>query len=160
MNILFVCTGNISRSFLAEMLLKHEVRQRGLKGIHASSAGISACPGTPADTQMVEYLSEMGIAAEPHEASLLTKEDVDRADIIMVMEKKQLDVIKDRWPDAGDKLELLGSYIAAGPIVDDISDPYGASPYHYRLAQARITQAIEALIKRLLPDTKKVSARP
>ena len=141
------------------MLLKHEVRQRGLKNIHVSSAGTSAYPGTPADPKMIKYLSDIGVAVEPHEASPLAKEDVDWADIIMVMEKRQLNAIRDRWPDAGDKLELLGSYIAAGPIVDDISDPYGASIYRYRLAQAQITQAIKALIKRLFPEAKKVTAR-
>ena len=160
MNILFVCTGNISRSFLAEMLLKHEVRQRGLKNLHVSSAGILAYPGNPADPQMVEYLSEMGIAAEPHEATPLTGEHLEWADMVIVMEKRQLDIIKAHWHDIGDRLELLGNYIAAGPTVDDISDPYGESPYHYRLAQAQITQAIGALIKRLLPDTKNVTAGP
>ena len=87
MNILFVCSGNISRSFLAEVLLKKELRSLGLDGIGVSSAGLSAYPGNPPDPQMVEYLAEAGIAYEPHEARGVTGQDVDWADRILVMEK-------------------------------------------------------------------------
>jgi protein-tyrosine-phosphatase len=68
MKILFVCSGNVSRSFLAEMLLKNEVRQRHLENIDIASAGTHAYPGAPADPKMVEYLFRMNIPVENHEA--------------------------------------------------------------------------------------------
>jgi protein-tyrosine-phosphatase len=155
MNILFVCTGNVSRSFLAEMLLKNEVKQHHLKNIEVSSAGVSAYPGIPADPEMVNYLSKIGVPYENHEARAITKDDVDQADLILVMEKAHFEIIKSEWPQIEHKMELLGKYIAPDQAEDDVIDPYGRSAYYYRLAQSQITLAIRSLMKRLLSDIKK-----
>ena len=150
MNILFVCSGNVSRSYLAEMLLRHEIELQGLSNISISSAGLFAYPGNRPDPHMVEYLQNKGIAAEPHEARQIRKGDVDWADLILVMEKEQKEMIEDRWPESEGKVELLGRYSSDGPITDDIVDPFGMSSYHYRLCQAQITFAIDSLVKRVL----------
>jgi protein-tyrosine-phosphatase len=150
MNILFVCSGNVSRSYLAEMLLRHEVEVQSIPNISVSSAGLFAYPGNRADPQMVEYLNNKGIAAEPHDARQISKEDVDWADLILVMEKEQKEMIEDMWPEAEGRVELLGGYSSGGPIADDIVDPFGMSLYHYRVSQAQITFAIESLIKNVL----------
>ena len=73
MNILFVCSGNVSRSFLAEALLKRELQSLGMEGVGVSSAGLYAYPGSPPDPQMVEYLAQAGIAYEPHKAKGMTQ---------------------------------------------------------------------------------------
>jgi protein-tyrosine-phosphatase len=150
MNILFVCSGNVSRSYLAEMLLRHEIELQGLSNISVSSAGLFAYPGSRPDPQMVEYLEKKGIAAELHEARKITKGDVDWADLILVMEKEQKGMIEDMWAEAEGKVELLGRYSSDGPISDDIMDPFGMSSYHYRLSQAQITLAIDSLVKKVL----------
>ena len=155
MNILFVCTGNISRSFLAEMLLKDEIRKHNLEGISVLSSGISAYPGTPADPEIVKYLSELEVPIENHGARPITREDVNWADLILVMERIHFDIIGKTWPEAKEKMELLGKYVSEDPIEDDIMDPFGRSPYHYRVAQSQITLAIRSLIKKLLLDSKK-----
>jgi len=153
MNILFVCTGNVSRSFLAEMLLKNEIKRHKLKNFSVSSTGISAYPGSPGDPEMVNYLSKIGVPSENHKARPITEEDVNLADLILVMEKAHLKIIESQWPQAKDKLELLGKYIAPDQAEDDIIDPFGMSQYYYRLAQSQITLAIRSLIKKLLSDT-------
>ncbi len=150
MNILFVCSGNVSRSYLAEMLLRHEIKLQGLSNTSVSSAGLFAYPGSRPDPKMVEYLQNKGIAAEGHEARQITKGDVDWADLILVMEKGHREMIEDRWPEAEGKVELLGRYGSDDPIAADIMDPFGMSSYHYRLSQAQITFAIESLVKKVL----------
>ena len=152
MNLLFVCSGNVSRSFLAEVLLKKELEALGIRNISVSSAGLFAYPGNPADPAMVGYLSQMEIRAESHEARQLTEEEVGWADLIMVMEKTQAKRIQDLWPHAQDKVELLGKYASPEQRPDDIIDPYGNSPYHYRLAQAQITMAVKSLAKKLASE--------
>jgi len=149
MNILFVCTGNVSRSFLAEMLLKNEIAPLRIDSIAVSSAGLFAYPGSPPDPQMVDFLTQMEIPMTEHEAKQITKQDVDWADLIMVMEKDHTDTINKLWPDAKDKVELLGNFIAEGQNPDDIIDPFGKTPYHYRLAQSQISLAIKNLVKTL-----------
>ncbi|MBW1805401.1 MAG: low molecular weight phosphotyrosine protein phosphatase [Deltaproteobacteria bacterium] len=152
MNILFVCSGNVSRSFLAAMLLKNEVRKHGLYHISIASAGVSAYNGNPPDPHMVKYLSQMEIPAEDHESRQITKEDVDWADLILVMEKDHQMRIEGKWPEAKEKLEFMGSYVSEDPVADDIIDPYGGSSYHYRLAQSQISLAVRSLVKRLLQE--------
>ena len=150
MNILFVCSGNISRSFLADMLFKNAVEGRKGDNISSASAGVFAVPGHPPDPKMVDYLLERGIPVERHASRQISQEDVDRADLILVMENEHKKVIGTSWPEAEEKIELLGKYATNGPVVDDIVDPYRGSPYHYRLAQSQITLAIASLVKKLL----------
>jgi protein-tyrosine-phosphatase len=150
MKVLFVCSGNVSRSYLAEMLLRHEVEMADLSNISISSAGLFAFPGNPPDPHMVEYLQNRGIDPGHHEARQMSKVDVDWADLILVMEKEQKKIIEDRWPEAKGRVELLGRFSSGGPIADDITDPFGMSSYHYRLSHAQIAFAIESLVKGVL----------
>jgi len=149
MNVLFVCSGNVSRSFLAESLMKKEMEALDRGSISVSSAGLFAYPGSPPDPVMVEYLAEKGIQAPQHQARRLAGENVHWADLILVMEKEHARLIEESWPEAKGKIELLGRYISGDQAPDDIIDPYGGSPYDYRLAQAQITMAIKSLAKAL-----------
>ena len=154
MNILFVCSGNVSRSFLAEALLRHEVEVKGLENISIASTGLYVFAGSPPDPKMVEYLHTMGISAEEHAARQITKGDVDWADLILVMEKDHLARIGRLWPEVKGKAELLGTFISHSHIVDDIVDPFGKSSYHYRLAQAQITYAVKSFVEKTLIKKK------
>lgn len=149
MNILFVCSANICRSFLAEMLTRNEVEERHMVNLSVASAGLFAGPGRPPDPQMVTYLSEIGIPISEHHSKKVEKEDVDWADHILVMEKNHASIIVESWPEAEEKVELLGSYLTRTEMVDDIIDPYKRSSFHYRLAQSQITLALKALLEKL-----------
>jgi protein-tyrosine phosphatase len=147
MNLLFVCTGNISRSFLAERLLKDEIKKSNVLGIHVSSAGTGAFPDLPGDDEMVKFLLDKDIHAEDHSSRELSDEDIEWADTILVMEEFHYDFILESWPEVEDKVQKLGKYIALDHSEDDIPDPYGKSIYHYRAAQSQITLAISNIFK-------------
>lgn len=150
MNILFICSGNISRSFLAEMLLRDEIAQRGLDGVSVKSAGVLAYPGSPPDPRMVEFLDEQGIAVDDHGSRQLAKVEVDWADVILVMQKEHADMIKEEWPGAETKVGMLGRYLTTAGIEEDIGDPYGRSPYHYRVVQSQIALAVKSLADQIM----------
>jgi protein-tyrosine-phosphatase len=150
MNILFVCSANICRSFLAEMLTRDEIEAHNLGNISVASAGLFAQPGSPPDPEMVKYLQDMGIPVSEHLSRKIGKEDVDWADHILVMEKMHADLIRETWPEAGEKVEMLGAYLTRPEIVDDIIDPYNRTPFHYRLAQSQITLALKAFFQKIL----------
>lgn len=137
------------------MLLRNETEQLKLDNISISSAGLFAYPGSPPDPKMVEYLSAMGVSIKGHEARQITKDDVDWADLILVMEAEHAAMIERLWPEVKGKVELLGKYVSEGQtVVDDIPDPFGKSSYHYRLAQAQITLAIRGFVKKVLLDQR------
>jgi len=150
MNILFVCTANISRSFLAQNLLEHELRSHEIYSISVSSAGIIANPDANPDPKMVDHLLRKGIRSEEHKARQITKEDVDWAHRILVMEKRHAEKLEEMWPEAKAKVDFLGRFASGGLIDDDIIDPFGKSSYHYRVTEAQISLGIEALAKELM----------
>ncbi|MEJ2726631.1 MAG: low molecular weight protein arginine phosphatase [Deltaproteobacteria bacterium] len=134
----------------AEVLLRMKLEALGVEDISVMSAGLFAYPGNSADRVMVGYLSQMGIPSpNDHQARQLTEEEVDWADLILVMEKAHAKLIEELWPRVQDKVELLGKHASPEQRPDDIIDPYGNSPYHYRLAQAQITMAENSLAKKL-----------
>lgn len=150
MNILFVCTGNISRSFLAESLLKNEIKLKGIAGISVSSAGTAGLSGWPADPRMISYLREQGIEPDEHSARELAEEHVQWADLILVMEDAHVDFITQRWPQVKGRVHKLGKYFSSSENKgEDIIDPYGKTTFHYRVSQSQITLASGNLFKKL-----------
>ncbi len=152
MNVLFVCSGNISRSFLAERLAGEEIEKRGVEEIAVSSAGLHVYPGNPPDSKMVEYLKKLEIPANNHEPKQMTKEDADWADLILVMEIRHAKKIERLWPEMMAKVQLLGKYVSNGRDIDDVIDPFGRSAYHYRLAQSQISLAVKTFFEKLSAD--------
>jgi protein-tyrosine phosphatase len=154
MNILFVCSGNVSRSFLAEALLKSELKALKIDEVSVSSAGLYAFPGSPPDPEMTAYLASTGVSFEPHEARQMSKQEADWADLILVMERRHEADVEKLWPEVKPKIHLLGKFVA-GVWEDDILDPFGKSPYHYRLAQSQIALAVKSLAKWLMQNRKR-----
>jgi len=149
MNILFVCTGNISRSFLAKALLLNEIEKNQIKGINVSSAGTGAYPGTAADPEMIGFLREKEIPEVDHYSRMISQNDIDWADLILVMEEYHYDYIVRSWPEAVRKIEMLAKYMGPDQPDDEIIDPYGRSSFYYRLAQFQIGLAVSNLFKKI-----------
>ena len=152
MNILFVCSANVSRSFLAEKLLERELEKQNIRDISVASAGLNTFDLNEPDRNMVAHLSKIGIPPGDHRPKQISEQDIDWANIILVMETDHVKKIVDLWPEAKSKLQVFGRFVSAGPSIDDIIDPFGRSPYHYRLAQSQITLAINNFMKLLLKN--------
>lgn len=155
MNILFLCTANVSRSYLAAALLKNELQalnQAG--GFSIYSAGLHAFPGSPPDPIMAAFLSEKGIETKSGGARQVREEDLKWSDLILVMEKGHVEFIRQKWPREARKVNLLGAYIVGAIGDEEIADPYGRSSYHYRLAQARIALAVKSLARSLITSSQ------
>src|SRR3954470_18557240 len=102
--ILFVCTGNICRSPMAEGLFRHAVKGRsdfrvlsagvgGLEGGPPSEyvvpalpgGGVGAVEGAPPSEYAVRALRELGIDISNQRSRMLTSELVQKADYIFGM---------------------------------------------------------------------------
>ena len=150
MKILFVCNANIVRSFMAERMLKSLLESRGVQDVEVVSAGLMDMQGAPADLTVRQILQESGIDDEGHRSGVVNEAIIKEADLIVTMEKKQLQIIGDQYPRAMDKLRLLKSYLpdqVYGEAAGDIKDPYRRSIFQYRLCFAEISLAMEELIK-------------
>ena len=149
MTILFVCTANINRSFMAEMILRGELKKRRKQNVHVSSAALIDMKGGPADPVAVKLLKASGYDDDAvHQSRLLTEEMAIQADLILVMEDNQRKLILDKYPLAEGKVNLLKSYSRDYTEADgDIKDPHRMSIYHYRLCFSEIYLSIQGLLK-------------
>ncbi|MDO9528569.1 MAG: low molecular weight protein arginine phosphatase [Syntrophales bacterium] len=153
MKILFVCTGNICRSFMAERILKKKLTENNCSNIEVSSAGVYSIEGVPGDPRAVKILTENGFNGYGHKSKLLTDEMVADADKIIVMENTHKKMIIDKYPDAEGKIFLLKSFSEDDhELYKDIKDPYGLSDYFYRLCFAEIYMTIEGLVKKCIKN--------
>lgn len=111
--ILFVCHGNICRSPMAEFVMKHLVEERGLQDQFeiASAATSTEEIGNPVYPPARRKLAEHGINCEGKRARVMTREDFNYYDNIIVMDNENLQSIK--WlfgKDKNHKVRLLMDY--------------------------------------------------
>lgn len=128
-HILVVCLGNICRSPMAEAVLR---RQLAGRGITVESAGIVATPGARIDPNALAVLEEHGLHADSHAARKLDKAMLDAADLVLVMERAQLEYIRARFPSVTGKTFLLGKWQGEFELPDPLGKPRENFEHLYR----------------------------
>jgi protein-tyrosine-phosphatase len=107
MKVLFVCTGNLCRSPMAEGLLRHELEERRCDGVEVASAGTWAARGEPATDEAIAVCELNGIDLSSHRSSPLEPEAVDEADLMLGMTSVHIQEIASLVPDARYRTMLL-----------------------------------------------------
>ncbi|MGO1651094.1 arsenate reductase/protein-tyrosine-phosphatase family protein [Senegalia sp. (in: firmicutes)] len=124
-NILFVCTGNTCRSSMAEAMLKDMMKD---KDVFIYSRGVSAIENMSASKHAIRVMENMGIDMTNHKSKLLTKKDVDKADIILTMTLNHKSLVVNLYPHAKGKIYTLKEYanrdVDINAILDEINDIY------------------------------------
>jgi protein-tyrosine-phosphatase len=145
-SILFVCHGNIMRSAVAEAMLKERLGPSA--DVRVMSAGTWPIVGRAADERMQAAAARFGLSLDTHRASALTRELVDAAELIVVMDgRNEADVLA-RFPDAAPRLALLGQ-IAAHAGGAEIPDPYTQDEDAVQRCASVIDACIAALARTL-----------
>jgi len=112
--VLFVCLGNINRSPAGKLLWKTIV------GTEAKSVGFIN-PGKPLSKKMRELLVSEGISEKQvnkHRSKVISKKHVNWADTIFCMSEKHRERLINMFPDCGDKISILSSFIDKKSIKD------------------------------------------
>src|SRR5205814_614060 len=104
-HVLFVCTGNICRSPMAEGIFRAAVK--GQRDIEVSSAGVAAMLGDPPSRHAVEVLRPWGIDIAGQRSRPLTDEIVREASHIFVMTRGHKEAIEMYFPEAASKTHLF-----------------------------------------------------
>src|SRR5436190_15704437 len=144
--ILFVCTGNVCRSPMAEGLFRHAARGRG--DFCVLSAGVGAIEGQPPSAYAVQALKELGIDISQQRSRMLTADVVNQADYIFGMTHGHVDAINLLYPQAAEKTFLLREFDETLDVFEkDISDPIGGSYEVYLDCRDQIEQGIVSLLR-------------
>ncbi len=156
-NILFVCTGNICRSPMAEGLFRHLVADRS--DVQVASAGVNASYGQPPSTYAVEALADLGIDISDQRSQPLTGKLVEEADLIFTMTRGHLDALEAYFPEAADKAFLVREFDPAAHAGDlDVPDPIGQSRAVYFRCRDALKKVLPSLLSLLGTDPAAHSA--
>jgi protein-tyrosine phosphatase len=123
--ILFVCTGNICRSPLAEGIFRHIATNAGRAAeFNIGSAGTGGWhEGDAPDRRSIAVATGHGIDISRQRARRVTIEDFDRSDLILAMDHDNLRNLQKIAPgEAIEKIHLFNSYTMETDEV--IPDPY------------------------------------
>jgi protein-tyrosine-phosphatase len=146
--ILFVCSGNLCRSPMAEGFLQRRLTLEGRDGeFRVRSAGTWAVAGAPASTPAVQVMDERGVEIGDHRTHDLIAEDVESADLILTMTEGHAQAVRRSWPQHERKVHLLSEMVGRRY---DIEDPYGSSIEVYRACADEIEALIEDGYARIL----------
>ncbi|MFN3410276.1 MAG: ribose 5-phosphate isomerase B [Limisphaerales bacterium] len=143
--VLFICTGNICRSPMAEGLFRHYAAGRG--EYRVLSAGLGAVDGQPPSPHSVTAMKELGIDISGQRSRMMTAELAKEADYIFGMTHSHVDTVQLLYPAAAEKTFLLREFDEALDVYEkDISDPIGGSLNQYRACRDQIKEGVLSVL--------------
>ena len=141
---IFVCSGNICRSPMAEKIFASELKKRGLKGA-SISMGTLGLQGRSASRNSVIACEEIGVDLSHHSSQGLGAGLLHHATQIFVMERQRRAAITALDPALGARVVLMGTLDPEGGG-DEIDDPIGMAIEDYRVCRDRLKRAIDRFL--------------
>jgi len=130
-SVLFVCTGNICRSPMAERLFR--ARLDPALPIAATSAGTSGLAGWPMDAPSAQALRELGGDPGGHAGRRMTEAMVAGADLILTAQIEHRSVILQADPLAFRRTFTLREFARLGAALGPLAAPVSVAALHERV---------------------------
>ena len=145
--ILFICTGNVCRSPMAEGLFKNLVDQNKADLI-VKSAGVGAQNGQPPSENAIRAMQDLDIDISPQRSMMMTAALASEADMIIGMTHGHIEMVNLMFPHTAEKTFLLREFDDSLPLHErEISDPIGCSYEIYCQCRDQIREGIDSLLK-------------
>jgi HAD superfamily hydrolase (TIGR01509 family) len=151
---LFICSGNICRSPMAEILAKGLFEQVELTACEFKSAGTLGIEGQPASSGALKAIEELGLRLNSHVSEGLTLRHIHWADYIVVMEPYHAEAVLSLEPLAENKIKLLWKFDEFGRHLGYVPDPIGSSDSVYSKCRDLIAACLRELANEIRSDLK------
>jgi protein-tyrosine phosphatase len=156
--VVFVCTGNICRSPMAEIITASMLAGAGLDGVvDVDSAGTGSWhEGEGADRRTVRALADHGYDGSRHRARRFDRAWFAGRDLILVADRGHVRELRSLAPDeeSRDRIRLLREYdeeaVAAGTL--ELDDPWYGGVADFERCLIEVERACAGLVKALEGD--------
>ena len=141
--VVFVCTGNICRSPIAEKVFAAELERAGLaEGVRVSSAGTGGWHvGDPADSRAAAVLRAAGYPSE-HRARQVDAEALG-ADLIVALDDTHRRALR---RSGASRVRLLRSFDPDAPERAEVPDPYYGGDDGFAEVLAMVQAAVPGML--------------
>lgn len=155
-SLLFVCTGNATRSVIAEAIVRRERPEWPV-----FSSGTLAIPGLPSSRRTLAALAAVGVEVPGHRSRTLTAPHLLDADLVIVFERHHVAYIRRHHPEAAHRTATLPRFLRDDDWLtadlalespedwDEIDDPAGRDVDEFVACARTIESGVLQLLPRL-----------
>jgi|APCry1669188910_1035180.scaffolds.fasta_scaffold00033_11 protein-tyrosine phosphatase len=155
MKILFVCTGNICRSPMAEAILRNKLNDAGLSDETDSCGFESFHVGDHPDKRAQTVCRKYGLDISSHVARLFRKSDFDRFDRIYVMDSSHYYNVSRTSGSADDmkKVDYMLNLLYPGQDLP-VDDPWYHDIEAFEHTYRQLDSACDKLLSQIISSKK------
>lgn len=155
MKIMFICTGNICRSAMAEAIMKKEVLERGLN-FEIYSCGTYAENGEMASYNAIETMKKYDIDLNCHRSTNINNSNILDMDLILCATFSHKATVFHLYPELKDKIYTMKEYaeLLGDDRNYDIKDPWGYNMQTYMNCAEEISLCINKILEKLQNEKK------
>ncbi|HZC69824.1 MAG TPA: hypothetical protein VE442_03930 [Jatrophihabitans sp.] len=172
--VLVVCTGNVSRSPMTQLLL--QAWSDPSADLVVETAGVHALVGQPMDHGAASAMGQLGLDPSRHRARQFEPAMAATADLVLTAERYQREVVLQQVPNALRRTFTIKEFARiaprlraddpraavaeaamlrgvvrrpADPAADDVADPHRQPTAVNRATAAELTTAVKAILEAL-----------
>ncbi len=146
--IMFICTGNICRSAMAEAYMKKRIQEEKLS-ILVFSSGIYANNGEKASNLATDVMKDYAVNLKEHIATNTKDSNILEMDIILCATEGHKQLLLQMYPNIKEKTYTIKEYAYGKDHKNlDIKDPWGFDRETYKFCAQELVLAIEKIIEK------------
>ena len=132
---------------MAEVLFEEIIRNEGeADDWWIDSAGVSAFDGEQATNNTQVVATERGLDLSSNRSKLTTRRVVEPFSLVLVMEERHREMIRDAYPELSERVYLLKEMIGG---TEDVHDPIGTDIVNYRAMADEVNTALTEGLDRI-----------